>query len=115
MDEALGKKVVVFTDHLDVGKAADKEAEPGLDVPASRVALTIHDFPQWPHWKSAQASDPEKICGQILAALEKHSIKGVYNFANSGTGLTSPIETTLPHEPRFKAMFDCWCNAGQHI
>lgn len=83
-----------------------------------RVALTMHDLPVWPHWTSSYGKSPEDIFDLVIAALEKHGVKEVYNMANSGTGLTNadtPPKTTLCFNPKYKRMFDRWCASGNYI
>lgn len=87
-----------------------------LSSGAGKVVLTMHDLPQWPHWRSPSSKSAKQITTEIVAALEKHGLKGVYNFTNSGTGLVANDDATvLPYDPALVTCVDCWVEAGQHV
>lgn len=63
----------------------------------------MHDLPIWPHWRSPVSQTATEINNKILAALEKHNLKGVYNFSNSGTGYKENDDaTSIPYDPTYK-------------
>merc|ERR1711924_425865 len=67
-------------------------------------------------WKSSVGQSATIITGKILSALEKHGITGVYNFANSGTGLMPNDDSTvLPFDSSYRSCVDAWVQHGQHI
>lgn len=86
------------------------------DSGGCRVALTMHDLPEWPHWRCKAGQPAVTITNKILSALEKHALTGVYNFANSGTGLLADDSSTvLPYDETHKDCFEAWVAAGHHI
>eukprot|EP01048_Picozoa_sp_COSAG05_P018907 COSAG05_NODE_2854_length_2570_cov_2.685552_2_plen_360_part_00 len=87
-----------------------------LNSGAGKVVLTMHDLPAWPHWRSPASQSASAITQKILASLDKHDLKDVYNFTNSGTGLLpGDSSTTLPHDPSYRGLIDSWVAAGQHV
>lgn len=76
----------------------------------------MHDLPAWPHWTSDHSYSASEITQKILAGLKKHNITGVYNFANSGTGMVDNDDATiLKYDPTYRQQIEDWIAAGHYI
>jgi hypothetical protein len=71
-----------------------------------RVALTIDDLPQWPHYAYPASYTSEGITSDLIHAMAKHHITGVYAFSNSW-----PLEKS----PAIRQIFDRWVEAGHYV
>lgn len=71
-----------------------------------KMAFTLDDLPLWPMSYPQAGYSVPGIVDAIIAALERHRIKGVYAFANSWA---------LIKHPEFTDIMGHWLAAGHHV
>ncbi len=71
-----------------------------------RMAFTLDDLPVFPHLGLPDGYTPRSVAAEIIAALERNEVSGVFALANSW-----PLDV----DPDHAGILDDWVAAGHHI